>query len=106
MNQYFRIGSEYEGFGGWIFDEIEKLAISSVVDVESEELHNLLFATKVIIIPPDIILACICPTLYLYDHECLGTSIGKAMKMTLRNMAPLIGTEHPELLSLHEVRMT
>ena len=105
-NQYLRIGREYKGFGGWIFDEIEKLAISSIVDVESEELHSILFATKVIIIPLDIILTRICPTLYLYDHEWFGPSIGETMQMSLWDMASLIGTEHPELLRMHEVGMT
>ena len=65
-NQYLRIWREYEGFSGWIFDEIEKLAISSVVDVESEELHRVLFATKVIIIPLDIILP-------IYVPHCTST---------------------------------
>ena len=105
-NQYLRIGREYKGFGGWIFDEFKELAISSIVDVESEELHSILFATKVIIIPLDIILASICTTLYLYDHEWFGPSIGETMQMSLWDMASLIGTEHPELLRMHEVGMT
>jgi hypothetical protein len=105
-NQYLRIGSEYEGFCSWIFDEIKELAISSVVDVESEELHSVLFATKIIIIPLDIILTRICPTLYLDDDEWLRSSIGKAMEMSLRDMASLVRAKHPELLGMHELWMT
>jgi hypothetical protein len=105
-NQYLRIWREYEGFGGWIFDEIEKLAISSVVDVESEELHSVLFATKIIVIPLDIILTRICPTLYLYDHEWLGTGIRETMEMSLWDMTSLIGTIHTDLLCMHEVWMS
>ena len=104
--EHLRIGSEYEGFCSWIFDEIKELAISSVVDVESEELHRVLFATKIIIIPLDIILTHICPTLYLYDHEWISTSIGKTMEMSLRDMTSLVRAEHPELLGMHEVWMT
>ena len=104
--EHLRIGSEYECFCDWIAYRAQELTISSVVDVESEKLHRVLFATKIIIIPLDIILARICPTLYLYDHEWLGTSIGKAMKMPLRDMTSLVRAEHPELLGMHEVWMT
>ncbi len=69
-------------------------------------MHRVLFATKIIIIPLDIILTRICPTLYLDDDEWLGPSIGKAVKMPLRNMASLVRAEHPELLGMHEVWMT
>ena len=105
-NDHLRIGCEDKGFGGWIFDESDELAISPVVDVESEELHRVLFASEVIIIPLDIILSRICPTLDLDDHEWLSPSIGETMEMPLRDMTSLIGTEHPELLGMHEVWMT
>lgn len=105
-NQYLRIWREYETLLGWIFYHIEELAISSVVDVESEELHSVLFATKIIIIPLDVILTRICPTLYLNDDKWLGPSIGKAVKMSLRDMTSLVRAEHPELLRMHELWMT